>query len=269
MFRNEGDPLHRVLICRPGPNYVTFDDPREHHIVARADLELAQAQHDRLRNLLRAHGAEVIVVPELEGHPNSVFTRDPIVITPEGYVELRMGLPTRRGEEGWLARALDNLGEPRAGRIEPPGTIEGGDVILAGQVAFVGRSSRTNREGFEQMSDLLVRMGYEVRTTPIPDRHLHIGGAMSMIAPDRVVACEGVFAPDFFTGFDVVWVPDDDFVSGNVICIEPNRVIAEVAQTVLIEHLDRAGVHVHALDLSEFIKGSGGPTCLILPVVRG
>jgi N-dimethylarginine dimethylaminohydrolase len=26
---------------------------------------------------------------------------------------------------------------------------------------------------------------------------------------------------------------------------------------------------VHGLDLSEFRKGGGGPTCLILPVTRG
>ena len=268
MLRNEGDSLRRVVVCRPGPEYVSFDDPSQHNIATRADLPRAQAQHDRLQATMRAYGAEVINVPELPGHPNSVFTRDPIVVTPEGYVELHMGLPTRRGEEAWLARALDTLGEPRIGKIEPPGTIEGGDVILAGRVAFVGQSSRTNRAGFEQMRAILTRMGYEVRTTPIPDKHLHIGGAMSMIAPDRVLACGGVFPPDFFAGFDVIWVPDEDFVSGNVICVQPNTVIAEAAQLPVIEALEKRGVRVHALDLSEFIKGSGGPTCLILPVER-
>ncbi len=268
MMRNEGETLRRVVVCPPGREYVTYDDPRAHNIAEPADLARAQAQHARLRETLALYGAQVITVPELAGHPNSVFTRDPIVVTPEGFVELHMGLPTRRGEETWLAEHLVSLGVPRAGRIEPPGTIEGGDVILAGRVAFVGRSSRTNASGFRQMADLLARMGFEVRSAPIPDRYLHIGGAMSMVAPDRVVACDGVFPADFFHGFEVILVPPDSFVSGNVICLRPNEVIAEAGQGVLIERLEDAGVRVHALDLSEFVKGSGGPSCLILPVER-
>lgn len=268
-MRNEGETLRRVVVCPPGREYVTYDDPRAHNIAEPADLARAQQQHARLRETLALYGAEVVAVPELPGHPNSVFTRDPIVVTPEGFVELHMGLPTRRGEERWLARHLEALGVPRIGNIEPPGTLEGGDVILAGRVAFIGRSSRSNAFGVQQMGEILSRMGYEVRVAPVPDRYLHIGGAMSMIAPDRILACAGVFPDGFFTGFDVVSVPEDDFVSGNVICLRPGEVIAEASQHAVIEALARAHVIVHALDLSEFIKGSGGPTCLILPVERG
>ncbi len=269
MMRNEGDPLRRVVVCPPGREYVTYDDPRAHNIAEPADLARAQEQHARLREVLALHGAEVVVVPELPGHPNSVFTRDPIVVTPEGFVELHIGLPTRRGEEAWLARHLESLGVPHVGRIEPPGTLEGGDVILAGRVAFMGRSSRSNASGVQQMGDLLGRMGYEVRVAMVPDRYLHIGGAMSMVAPERVLACAGVFPEGFFAGFEVIEVPADTFVSGNVICLRPNEVVAEASQDVVIDRLVGADVRVHALDLSEFIKGSGGPTCLILPVERG
>jgi len=268
MLRNEGAILKRVLVCPPGKEYVTYDDPQAHNIVEPADLGRAQDQHARLRELLARYGAEVISVPELPGHPNSVFTRDPAVVTPEGFVELRMGLPTRRGEEAWLAEHLEKLGVPRASRIEPPGTLEGGDVILAGRVAFVGLSSRSNEEGVRQLKVLLARMGYEVRVAPVPSPYLHIGGAMSMVAPDRVLACAGVFPRGFFAGFDLIEVAPDDFVSGNVICLRPNEVIAEASNTAVAERLLRAGVEVHALDLSEFVKGSGGPTCLILPIAR-
>ena len=269
MLANEGEALRRVVVCPPGREYVTYEDPREHNIAERADLHRARAQHARLRELLWLYGAEVIAVPECPGHPNSVFTRDPAVVTPKGYVELRMGLPTRRGEEGWLARHLEELGVPRAGRIEPPGTLEGGDVVLAGRVAFVGLSSRSNEEGVRQLGTLLEQMGYEVRVAQVPSPYLHIGGAMSMVAPDRVLACAGVFPKGFFAGFDLIEVPPDDFVSGNVICLRPNEVIVERSQPRVAEALEKAGVEVHPLDLSEFVKGSGGPTCLILPVERG
>ncbi len=269
MLANEGEALRRVVVCPPGREYVTYEDPREHNIAERADLHRARAQHARLRELLGLYGAEVIAVPECPGHPNSVFTRDPAVVTPKGYVELRMGLPTRRGEEGWLARHLEELGVPRAGRIEPPGTLEGGDVILAGRVAFVGLSSRSNGDGVRQLKALLERMSYEVRVARVPSPYLHIGGAMSMVAPDRVLACAGAFPRGFFAGFELIEVSPDDFVSGNVICLRPNEVIAEASQRRVMERLSGAGVEVHPLDLSEFVKGTGGPTCLILPVERG
>jgi N-dimethylarginine dimethylaminohydrolase len=32
--------------------------------------------------------------------------------------------------------------------------------------------------------------------------------------------------------------------------------------------LRRAGFRVHPLDLSEFVKGTGGPSCLVLPLER-
>ncbi len=269
MMRNEGETLRRVVVCPPGREYVTYDDPRVHNIAEPADLSRAQEQHHRLRETLRLYGADVITVPELPGHPNSVFTRDPLVMTPEGFVKLRMGLPTRRGEETWLAEHLASLGVPEVGRIEPPGTLEGGDVILAGRVAFIGHSSRSNAEGVKQMAEILQRMGYETRIAAVAPRYLHIGGAMSMIAPERVLACSGTFPGDFFKGFDVVEVNSGDFVSGNVICLRPNEVIAEAAQQMVIDRLQAAKVVVHVLDLSEFVKGSGGPTCLILPIERG
>ena len=119
------------------------------------------------------------------------------------------------------------------------------------------------------MAQLLNEMGYEVRGAQVPERYLHIGGAMSMVGPDRVLACAGAFPPGFFNGFDLISVPANDFISGNVICLGPNEVIAEADQPEVIERLKVAGVKVHVLDLSEFVKGTGGPSCLILPVLRG
>ncbi len=260
--------LRRVIVCPPGREYITYNDPRVHNIAEPADLARAQAQHAHLREVLARYGAEVISIPELPGHPNSVFTRDPVVVTPRGFVELRMGLPTRRGEEAWLSRHLEDMAVPRAGRIEPPGSLEGGDVILAGRVAFLGISSRSNEHGVRQMKRLLEYMGYEVRVAPVPAPHLHLGGAMSMVAPDRVLACTGAFPVGFFVGFDLIEVPTDDFVSGNVICLRPDEVIVEASHVAVADRLRRAGIEVHVLDLSEFIKGSGGPTCLILPMAR-
>ncbi len=268
MLRHEGDRLTRVVVSTPGDAYF---DVRTHdgaNIPELANRDLTIKQHSELKAAMARFGCEVIDVPELAGHPNSVFTRDVALCTPKGHVKLRMGLPARRGEEEWMSRALESLGEPCIGEIREPGTVEGGDVILAGSVAFVGLSARTNREGARQIVALLERLGYEVRTAPV-ERYMHIGGAMSVIGPERVLCCSGVFPDGFFRGFDAIEVPSTGPSTGNVICLDERDLIANAAENApVIDELARRGMTVHALDLSEFRKGAGGPTCLILPVER-
>lgn len=269
MLRDEGHRLRKVVVSAPRREYFAVANVTAHNMNEAADPDRTVAQHEALQSALSRAGAEVLDAPELSGHPNSVFTRDVSLATPAGYVQLRMGLPTRRGEETWMARFLDALGEPGAGAIEPPGTVEGGDVILSGRVAFVGLSARTNAEGVEQLSALLKKMDYDVRVANV-EGHLHLGGAMSALAPERLVACRGEYPRGFFEGFDVIEVERRGPSTGNVICVGPNEVLANEAENrECMDVLDANGVTVHALDLSEFRKGAGGPTCLVLPVERG
>jgi dimethylargininase len=269
MLRNEGDRLVRVVVSTPGNEYFGVSDREAHNFNEVADPDRTQAQFGRLKSILEESGCDVIDQPELRQHPNSVFTRDVSLCTPIGFIKLRMGLESRWGEEEWMAQILTSLNEPFAGEIRKPGTVEGGDVILAGDVAFVGRSKRTNDEGVEQIAAFLGDMGYEVRTAPVPDGCLHLGGVMSAIGPRRLVCCRGQIPDTFLEDFDVVDVAFRGPSTGNVICLAPNEVVANVAENAdTITVLESEGVKVHAIDLSEFRKGAGGPTCLILPVER-
>lgn len=268
MLRNEGDRLTRVVVCSPGKEYFGVKNLKAHNFAARPDPEKAKKQHVLLKTTLKTFGADVIDVDEMSSHPNSVFTRDTSACTPQGYIQLRMGLATRRGEEYWMAQALEGLKEPQAGRILSPGTVEGGDIILAGSVAFVGCSQRTNANGIRQLSFLLEKMGYEIRTAAIPPPHLHLMGIMSLIGPQHVLCCKNFFDKDFLKGFDWAEVEGITFISGNVICLGEGELIAEASNIAVIEALEKREFKVHALGLSEFVKGSGGSSCLILPVER-
>lgn len=267
MLRSEGDRLTKAVVCTPRREYSGTFERSAHNIPESADPAAALTQHDRLKATLAAAGCTVIDIPELPGHPNSVFTRDTAVCTPAGFIVLRMGLASRRGEEGWMAAALVAAGEPCAGQIVDPGTVEGGDVTLAGGVAFVGLSTRTNTDGARQVSALLADMGYEVRLATVPPAHLHLGGGMSLVGARRVLCCSGEFSDALFAGFDVIRVPHRDFAAGNVICLADNEALADASgNSDSIGYLERNGVRVGSIGLSEFRKGAGGPSCLILPV---
>lgn len=268
MVSSEADRLKKVIVCSPKKEYFRVTDLNNQNISEIADVKKAQAQHKILRQTLSSFGAEVMNVPELKDHPNSVFSRDTSLVTPQGFIRLRMGLKTRQGEERWMAEHLQSLDIPEVGMIPPPGTLEGGDVILAGNTAFLGHSRRSNSSGIEHLSQLLKRMNYEVRVFNVPLPHLHIGGMMSLISPRTVLCCSRIFPPEYFKGFKRIEIPCNTSITGNVICLGNKELIVEKRNHQGAGKLEKEGFKVHTLDFSEFVKGRGGPTCLILPVER-
>jgi dimethylargininase len=267
MLKNEGDRLTKVAVCAPRSEYFRVDDFQAHNIREIANPGLAKAQHAALTDLLAKHGIEVVDVGECPGHPNSVFTRDMAVGTPHGYVRASMGIPTRVGEDRWMADALDRKKEPCAGIIEPPGTLEGGDVVLAGRVAFVGQTRRTNLEGISQLTVILEKTGVKVRVVRLPESYLHLDQAVGVLAPDKLMVCRGIFDEDLFRGYRTVRMPCQGH-NVNFICLGPEEIIVPATNLPLIDSAAENGVLAHVLDLSEFAKGTGGPNCLIMPIER-
>jgi dimethylargininase len=233
-----------------------------------ADRAKALAQHRRLKDLLQCFGADVIDVPELANHPNSVFTRDTAVCTPEGYIRLLPGIDSRADEGRWMAAILDGLGEPCAGRINYPGTVDGGDVILCDRVAFVGRSLRSNAEGCRQISGYLQAMGYAVRIIDLPPPILHLDKVLMPVEPGRLLVCVDIVPESFLQGFDRIEIHFDHRSSANIICLGPGELIVGDANRDALQALAREKLTIHAVDVSEFIKGAGGPNCLIMPLAR-
>jgi dimethylargininase len=268
MLRNEGNRLTRVVVCSPRDEYFGLRNLEEHNFIQLADRDLAIEQHDTLKSIITDFGSEVIDIPELADHPNSVFTRDTALCTPGGHIKLRLGLDTRRGEEEWMSDALELIGEPCFGEISAPGTVEGGDVILAGTVAFVGRSIRTNDEGVTQISSFLSTMGYEVRIIYLPDSILHLDKVLMVAGPTRMLSCTDCIPEESVKGFEFIDVSYEAGSSANIICLGNNNVIVDQSNREVIARLEEHGLLVHAIDLSEFAKGTGGPNCLIMPVER-
>lgn len=267
MLKNEGDKLTRVAVCAPRTEYFQVGDLPAHNIREAADPERARLQHGALTSLMGVLGVEVVDIGECPGHPNSVFTRDMAVGSPKGFIQAFMGLATRVGEERWMADSLGSLGEPSAGTIHPPGTLEGGDVVLAGRVAFVGQTRRTNLEGIRQLCAILNPLGVEVRVIALPDNYLHLDQVLGVLGPDTLVVCQDAFDVGILEGYRTISLPCRRF-NVNLICLGPGEIIVPAVNHPLIAAAQAVDVRVHAVDLSEFAKGTGGPNCLIMPIER-
>ncbi len=222
-----------------------------------------------LRHLLVQAGITVISEPPLTGHPFSMWVRDTAFCTPVGFVWLRMGTAAREAESDWMGEILRREKVLRIGVIQVPGRVEGGDVLLAGDIAFVGRSARTNAEGAAQIRHILEHLGYAVRETYVPAPYLHLNDALGVISPHRLLACTEVFPEELFHGFDVIMVAPapGQLAAANLLALNENEVVVELSNRTAVEALRDAEIRVHAVALPELGMSPGGPGSLVLPVV--
>ena len=268
MVRSEGERLTRVIVCSPKKEYTCVTNLKEHNITELANGKMALLQHDELTTKIKDFRCQIIDLTELENHPNSVFTRDTSLCTPEGYIKLRLGIKSRLGEEEWMAQSLDSMGIPCAGIIKAPGTVDGGDIVLAGQVAFIGKTTRTNEEGINQLAGMLKKMDYEIRVIPLPDSILHLDKALMLVNQRQILYCSDLVPQKFLSSFDLIEIVTSTTTTANIICLGDNEVIVSKQNYEVIQVLEEKNFIVHTLDLSEFVKGTGGPNCLIMPIER-
>ena len=269
MLRSEGERLKRVVVCTPQHEYAHTSNLEKHNIGELGNPEVAIQQHDTLKSKLSEFGAEVIDISELDEHPNSVFTRDTALCTPRGYIKLRLGLESRQGEGKWMAATLDSLNEPCIGEIKAPGTVEGGDVVLAGKIAFIGLSIRTNAEGIKQLSALLKMMGYDIRVIKLPNTILHLDKALMILGEEQVLYCKDLVSDEMIKNFDGIGISCGGDTTANIICLGDKELIINCSNSIVSDRLEAERYIVHNLELGEFAKGMGGPNCLIMPIERG
>src|SRR3954471_433826 len=95
------------------------------------DLEQALAQHEAYCRTLERLGLSLTRLPADPKFPDSTFVEDAAIVTGRGAILTRPGAPSRAGEVAALRGALERW-FPELDAIDPPGTVDGGDVCEAG-----------------------------------------------------------------------------------------------------------------------------------------
>lgn len=273
-------PLRDVLVKRPGPAFgAAFDGP-EHAFLHPVDLDLAQREHDAFVEMLASLGPRVHVLETEVASPDLVYTFDPLLVSDRGAIPLRPGKPNRLVEpaaiEAWTAAA----GIPTTGRIQAPGTIEGGDTFwLRPDLFCIGRTLRTNSDGVRQLTSIV---GGDVRVFDVPywrgpAELIHLLSVISPIADDLAVVFEPLLPVGLWEllndlGIRTIPVPEAEFASlgCNVLTVQPGVVIVAEGNRATAAAMAAAGCEVHTYPASEIgVNGSGGPTCMTRPILRG
>jgi N-dimethylarginine dimethylaminohydrolase len=271
--------LREVLVARPGSAFGrAFENPA-HGFLRPVDLERARREHDGLVATLEGLGAAVHVLDVETDDPDLVYTFDPLLVSDRGAIPLRPGKPNRAQEPPVLEAWTTAAGIPTAGRIEAPGSLEGGDTFwLRPDLMCIGRTLRTNDAGARQLAAIV---GGDVPIFDVPywrgpSELVHLLSVISPVADDLAVVFLPLLPVGLWEllgdlGIRLIEVPEEEYATlgCNVLAVRPGVVIVAAGNPVTRRRLEGAGCEVHAIALGEIGEnGSGGPTCLTRPVLR-
>jgi N-dimethylarginine dimethylaminohydrolase len=257
---------------------------RDLNFTSEPDLPRARLEYERFLEMVTSTGAALLSLPAAEGTGlDSIYARDASVVTPNGVVLCRMGKPQRAGEPAAQRAAFESWGIPILGTIDPPGQLEGGDVVwLDERTVVVGQGYRTNAEGIRQFRALLGQSIDELIVVPLPHWRgpgdvFHLMSIISPVDRDLAVVYSPLMSVPFrdelvARGMRLVEVPDEEFptMGANVLAVAPRMCVMVDGNPITQARLERAGASVVAYEGDEIsLKGGGGPTCLTRPVGRG
>lgn len=224
------------------------------------DVATARIQHAAYEDALRACGCEVRPLPPLPDQPDAVFVEDTALVLDEVAVITRPGADSRRAETRSVATALAPLRPLRF--VAPPGTLDGGDVLVLGRNVFVGLSSRSNAAAVAQLGEWLAPFGYAVRGVPVSGA-LHLKSAVTSLGDGALLANPGWVDTTLFGAETVVHVDPAEPHAANALAIG-DRVILPAAFVRTAERVRALGRTVLPVDVTEVGKAEGGVTCCSL-----
>jgi dimethylargininase len=218
------------------------------------------AQHTAYTENLKCLGLSVTELEALPNFPDAYFVEDVAVITPEVAVITNPGAASRNGEQHAIEPVLAQYREIE--HILPPGTLDGGDVLMVGKHFWIGISERTNLLGAAQLGAILERLGNTWVAVPV-EAGLHFKSSVTWIGGNHLLISAAFAGQPEFEGFrQIVVDPTEEYACNtlwiNDVLLTPRGFPKTLAQ------LKTLGLPIIELETSEAQKMDGGLTCMSL-----
>jgi dimethylargininase len=247
-----------AIVRRPSPELV-------HGIttagLGEPDFARAVQQHRKYVEALGKCGLAVKVMEADSRYPDSVFIEDVALCTTAGAIITQPGAESRNGEQDGMREVLKEFFQDIQ-EIRYPGTLEAGDVMMAGNHFYIGLSNRTNSEGARQLTRILENYGLSASTVAL-GKVLHLKTGVSYLENETVLVCGEFIDHPGFEKFKQVVVPPEEAYAANSLWINGTVLVPE-GFPITEARIGKAGYPVLTVDVSEFQKLDGGLSCLSL-----
>ena len=261
----------------------TASEWKKLNFLSRPNWKAANAQYGQFEDVLKSHAAHLRFFPLQKSLTmDSIYCHDASIATNEGMIICRMGKEARRGEPFAEMKAFQRTGIPILGKIQSPGTVEGGDVAwLDEKTLAVGHTYRTNESGISQLKNLLNPINVDLLIAEMPhykgpSNVFHLMSVFSPVDKNLAVVYSPLMPISFRESllnkkYKLIEVPDPEFESMgcNVLALAPRLCLMVDGNPKTKKSLEKAGCRVISYRGEEIsVKGGGGPTCLTRPTWR-
>jgi dimethylargininase len=175
---------------------------------------------------------------------------------------------SRRAEADRMQAEFAVLDVPLAGHIASPGLLDGNDIILAGETAFIGVGSQGNEPGRAGFAKLAQSHGYRVVEVKLAPGVLALRSVASAVAKDTIVVGADKADAAAFAGFRTIVLERGEELAAGVLCLGERHVLADIRYRTALGQMRRAGIAVESIDLYEFAKLGIAPSMLALVLKR-
>ena len=222
--------------------------------------ERAQAQHKQYTDALNELGLDVIILDSEPDLPDSVFVEDVALVLDDCAIMLYPGATSRRPEVATVEKILASYRD--IFHIQPPDTVDGGDILAVDHTIYVGISSRSTSKAIEQIKAILQPRNYQVRAVNVTGC-LHLKSAVTQVSKDTLLINPAWVAKKDFPGMKFIEIDPSEPNAANAVWID-DKIIYPSSFRKTGEKLKKAGVEMFNVDADELEKAEGAVTCCSL-----
>lgn len=275
--RGDAGTLRAALLVAPSP---ALENVRPMYGESNAIAERSAEQFAVFTNRIAAHGIKASVVACDEVTPLGSLCADTAVLFPEGAFLMRPSDLRRRAEVAAIEAALERAGVPIVGRIEAPGMLDGGDVLVGRDAIYLGvarvrrdeggipLASHGNALGREQLAAYAGSKGLRATLVPQNADVFRLRSVAAFVDDETLLCATGVLDATAFEGLRLLEVPRGEDYGAGVLTLGNGRVLANLRFRQTLPLLRKAKIAVDAIDLWEFGKIGATPSLLALALQR-
>lgn len=246
-----------AITRKPGPNFANGLTTSQ---LGRPDFRRMLEQHAQYVATLKSLGLKVTVLDALPDYPDAYFVEDAAIVTPKIAVITHPGAISRRGEVASIEPALQPY-RPIV-RIQPPATVEGGDVLMTGNHFFIGISERTNPAGASELAHWLYQAGHTTTLVPVA-AGLHLKSEVNYLGQNTLILTEKLAGRPEFKKYRQIVVAAEETYAANTLWIN-DTLLTPKGFPQTYRQLQALNLPILELATSGAQKMDGGLTCMSL-----
>jgi dimethylargininase len=257
--------LRAAVLVKPGPAI-----ERATPLIGEpgAIYERALEQHAVLVKTLQYYGVQTIVLEPSTDDPFESAAGNAAVAFEDGALVMRPSAMSRRNEAQRMEAEFGRIDVPLAGHIAPPGLLDGNDVLLVGETAYVGVGRRGNAIGRNGFAQVAQAHGYRTVEVKLADGVPALRAVASAVAGDTVVLAADLASSGAFSGLTTIALDRGEDLAAGALTLGERRVLLDLRYRAAPRVLRRARIAVESIDLYEFEKVGITPAMLVLALRR-